>query len=96
MSKETPKKAAADSTDTANTSAISTPAPSKTAPVVASHAVKPVLLSLTDFCTRLSVSVSSPELISGFEYSIKQKPGFTFADEAQWRVMFEAFKNQPV
>lgn len=67
----------------------------KAAPVetVASEAAP--LLSLTDFCTRLSETVKRPELIGAFEFTERRAKRIK-ATEAEFRARFDAFINAPV
>lgn len=65
-----------------------------TAPVVAT-AVAPVSLSLTEFCSRLSETVRSPELIAGFEFH-ERAAGRVQSDAAQFRTRFDEFVNKPI
>lgn len=53
------------------------------------------LLSLTDFCTRLSETVKRPELIGAFEFT-ERKAKRIKATEAEFRTRFDAFVNTPV
>lgn len=52
-------------------------------------------LSITDFCTRLSESVSRPELIGAFA-AVEQRAGRVSDTAAKYRARFDAFVNQPV
>lgn len=53
------------------------------------------LLSLTDFCTRLSETVKRPELIGAFEFT-ERRANRLKATEAEFRARFDAFINAPV
>lgn len=55
----------------------------------------PALLSLTDFCIRLSESVRRPELIGAFEFS-ERTAGRVKATAKVFQVRFEEFANKPV
>lgn len=57
--------------------------------------VEEIELTLTEFCTRLSESVRSPELIAGFEFTQKAA-GNHKSTEAAYRARYEAFVNTPV
>lgn len=52
-------------------------------------------LSLADFCTRLSETVSRPELIGAFAH-VEQKAGNVKDTAANYRTRFDAFINKPV
>lgn len=52
-------------------------------------------LSITDFCTRLSETVSRPELIGAFA-AVEQRAGRVSDTAAKYRARFDAFVNQPV
>lgn len=56
---------------------------------------KDVSLSITDFCTRLSESVSRPELIGAFA-AVEQRAGRVSDTAVKFRARFDAFVNQPV
>lgn len=52
-------------------------------------------LTLTEFCTQLSQSVKSPELIAGFEYT--EKAAGTIKDTSEaFKARFDTFVNTPV
>ena len=55
----------------------------------------PVTLTLTEFCTRLSVPVRRPALIGAFE-AVERQAGRTKATEAEFRSRFDDFVKQPV
>lgn len=55
----------------------------------------PILLSITDFCTRLSETVSRPELIGAFA-AVEQRAGRVSDTAEKFRSRFGAFINQPV
>ena len=52
-------------------------------------------LSISDFCTRLSETVSRPELIGAFAH-VEQKAQRVSDTEANYRARFDAFINKPV
>lgn len=54
-----------------------------------------VTLTLTEFCTRLSVPVRRPALIGAFE-AVERKAGRTKGTEAEFRSRFDDFVKQPV
>lgn len=53
------------------------------------------VLSISDFCVRLSESVSKPELIGAFAH-VEQKAQRTSDTQASYRKRFDAFINKPV
>lgn len=55
----------------------------------------PILLSITDFCARLSETVSRPELIGAFA-AVEQRAGRVSDTAEKFRARFDAFINQPV
>lgn len=72
--------------------------PNSSVPVTAAPAAQqaaPVMLTLTEFCTRLSVHVRRPALIGAFE-AVQRAEGRNKATEAEYRSRFDAFINQPV
>ena len=52
-------------------------------------------LSITDFCTRLSETVSRPELIGAFAH-VEQKAQRFSDTAAKYRARYDAFINTPV
>lgn len=60
-----------------------------------SVAPSPVVLTLVDFCTRLSETVRRPELIGGFNADQKAA-GHHHDTEAAYRARFDAFINKPI
>lgn len=52
-------------------------------------------LSISDFCTRLSETVSRPELIGAFAH-VEQKAQRVSDTAANYRTRFDAFINKPV
>lgn len=52
-------------------------------------------MSILDFCTRLSETVSRPELIGAFAH-VEQKAQRVSDTEANYRARFDAFINKPV
>lgn len=52
-------------------------------------------LSITDFCARLSETVSRPELIGAFAH-VEKKAQRVNDTAANYRARFDAFINQPV
>lgn len=52
-------------------------------------------LSITDFCARLSETVTRPELIGAFAH-VEQKAQRVSDTAANYRARFDAFINQPV
>lgn len=52
-------------------------------------------LSITDFCTRLSETVSRPELIGAFAH-VEQKAQRLSDTAANYRTRYDAFINKPV
>ena len=52
-------------------------------------------LSITDFCTRLSETVSRPELIGAFAH-VEQKAGRVKDTASGYGARFDAFINKPV
>lgn len=72
--------------------------PNSSVPVTAAPAAQqatPVTLTLTEFCTRLSVPVRRPALIGAFE-AVERQAGRTKATEAEFRSRFDDFVKQPV
>ena len=61
---------------------------------VAATAAEPSL-SISDFCTRLSETVSRPELIGAFAH-VEQKAGNVKDTALNFRARFDAFINKPV
>jgi hypothetical protein len=61
---------------------------------VETDAAEPVL-SIHDYCARLSETVQRPELINGFASS-ERKAGHNSDTAASFRARFDAFINQPV
>lgn len=53
------------------------------------------MLSVNDFCTRLSETVRRPELIGAFAH-VQQKQGIVSDTPEAFRARFDAFINQPV
>jgi hypothetical protein len=68
--------------------------PKNDTPVVPT-APQPPKISLTEFCQRLSETVSRPELIGGFEF-VERRAGRLKDTEAEFRARFDAFINTSV
>jgi len=64
-------------------------------PPVEQVEVQPTKLSLSEFCTRLSETVSRPELLGAFEH-VERRAGRLKDTEAGYRGRFDAFVNTPV
>lgn len=62
---------------------------------VAAPVDAPVSLTLTEFCSRLSETVRSPELIAGFEFN-ERMAGRVQSDAVQFRARFDEFVNKPI
>jgi len=58
-------------------------------------ATEPAVMSISDFCTRLSETVSRPELIGAFAH-VEQKAQRVSDTAANYRARFDAFINKPV
>ena len=52
-------------------------------------------LTLSEFCTRLSETVSRPELLGGFEF-VERRAGRIKDTEASYRARFDTFVTTPV
>lgn len=63
-------------------------------PEVPLGAAEPAL-SISDFCVRLSETVSRPELIGAFAH-VEQKARRVSDTAANYRARFDAFINKPV
>lgn len=69
--------------------------PKTTAAATDANADPVVLVSVDEFCARLSATIRRPELINGFAHS-ERAAGRANDTESGFRARYSAFINQPV